>query len=78
MELFEEHGMHSGYMTALLGGLGGGVRKSAVHRELRALGLKKGMLTTGQVLPAFAPTGHAGTWHNIYQHAPYPQRQKCS
>ncbi|KAK9842310.1 hypothetical protein WJX81_005935 [Elliptochloris bilobata] len=48
VELFEEHGMHRGYMEALLSGLGGGVRKSAVHRELRAMGLKKGVLMARQ------------------------------
>lgn len=48
VELFEEHGMHRGYMAALLAGLGGDLRKSAVHRELRAMGLRKGVLTSNQ------------------------------
>jgi len=48
VDLFEEHGMHRGYMAALLDGLGGAVRKAAVHRELRAMGLRKGVLTPRQ------------------------------
>ena len=48
VQLFEEHGMHRGYMAALLAGLGSDVRKSAVHRELRAMGLRKGVLTGNQ------------------------------
>ena len=52
VQLFEEHGMHRGYMAALLAGLGGDVRKSAVHRELRAMGLRKGALTGNQARSA--------------------------
>ena len=54
--------MHRGYMAALLAGLGGAVPRAAVHRELRAMGLRKGVLTPRQArAPAHArPTPGAG------------------
>ena len=51
--------MHRGYMAALLAGLGGDVRKSVVHRELRAMGLKKGVLTGAQARASLATTAPA-------------------
>ena len=49
-ELFEQHGMEKGYLDTVFLHFGGKLPRETIAKQLRALGLKKGMLTNIQVL----------------------------
>jgi hypothetical protein len=48
-ELWEQHGGRPGNLDRIASALDAGVAKSAVAARLKALGLKRGVLTEGQV-----------------------------
>ena len=47
--LWEQHGGRPGHLDRIASALDAGVTKSAVAARLKALGLKRGVLTEGQV-----------------------------
>ena len=51
-ELFEKHGMEKGYLDMIVSHMGAGLSKARVAQELRALNLKRGVLTQSQVTSA--------------------------
>ena len=54
--LFEKHGVHAGYIDAIAAEVAGGVfKRSQVQRQLKVLGLKKGLLTENQARPTPLP-----------------------
>jgi hypothetical protein len=48
-ELFALHGMEQGYLETIVGKLEGGLPTSRVSRHLKAMGLRRGVLTPEQV-----------------------------
>ena len=48
-ELWEEHGVAPNAVEAVRDGLDGGFSRTSVARQLKAMGLKRGALTTRQV-----------------------------
>ena len=59
-ELFEKHGTQKGHIDAITADLAGGVfKRSQVQRQLKEMGLKKGVLTEAQACPAPVMSGTA-------------------
>ena len=58
-ELFEKHGMEKGYLDVIVSHFGAGLSKARMGSHLKALGLKRGVLTNKQVRhsPLFAAPG---------------------
>ena len=48
-ELFEKHGMEKGYLDLIVSHMGAGLSRARVAQQLRALNLKRGVLTQSQV-----------------------------